>query len=214
MNTTGYNEIDLKNWKNYPEIKTNSFWEYEVNTYEQIYKRYTKRNDLVLNIFCNSESAKEEAKKLDRKYLEIEDYEYDNSLRDVVNNKLKELEQKNIQLLLLTPDVTDIRASKTEEFFNTFKQFAKLGIDSLEQGRFVVLIIGNTYSNSTLHLEAFEYAQFLTSHGLRLKAHIVKEVWKWSTLESSTAKALWHCRALKSGFNVATFKNIFIFKKL
>ena len=160
------------------------------------------------------EKAKEEAKKLDRKYLEIEDYEYYNFLRDTVNNKLKELEQKNIQLLLLTPDVTDIRASNTEEFFNTFKQFAKLGIDNLEQGRFVVLIIANTYSNATLHLEAFEYAQFLTSRGLHLKAHIVKEVWKWSTLESSTAKALWHCRALRNGFNVATFKNIFIFEKL
>ena len=214
MKTTAYNEIDLENWKNYPEIRTDSCWEDKVNAYEQIYKRYTKINDLVLDIFCSSKSAKEEAQKLDRLYFEIENYEYDKSLCDVINNRLEELGQKNIQLLLLTPDLNDVRANNEENFFNTFKQFAKLGIQKLEQGRFVVLIIGNTYSNSTLHLEAYEYAQFLINQGLRLKAHIVKEVWKWSTLESSTAKALWHCRALKSGFNVATFKNIFIFKKL
>ena len=68
MRTTGYNEIDLENWSNYPQIRTDSCWEDKVNAYEQIYKRYTKRNDLVLNIFCSSESAKEEAQKLNRLY--------------------------------------------------------------------------------------------------------------------------------------------------
>lgn len=208
MRTTGYNEIDLENWGNYPEIRTDSCWENEVNAYEQIYKRYTKRNDLVLNIFCSSESAKEEAQKLDRLYFGIENYEYDKSLCDVLG-----LKQKNIQLLLLTPDLNDVRASNEEEFFNTFKQFVKLGIQKLEQGRFVVLIIGNTYSNSTLHLEAYEYAQFLTNQGLCLKSHIIKEIEKWSVPKHNTAKSLWHYRGLIKGFNVMNFKNIFIFEK-
>lgn len=208
MKTTGYNEIDLENWRNHPEIRTDSCWEDKVNAYEQIYKRYTKRNDLVLNIFCSSESAKEEAQKLDRLYFGIENYEYDKSLCDVSG-----LEQKNIQLLLLTPDLTDIRANNEENFFNTFKQFAKLGIHKLEQGRFVVLIIGNTYSNSTLHLEAYEYAQFLINQGLRLKSHVIKEIEKWSAPKPNTANSLWHYRALKNGYNVANFKNIFIFEK-
>lgn len=208
MRTTGYNEIDLENWGNYPEIRTDSCWEDKVNAYEQIYKRYTKRNDLVLNIFCSSESAKEEAQKLDRLYLEIENYEYDKSLCDVSG-----LEQKDIQLLLLTPDLNDVQANNEEKFFNTFKQFAKLGIKNLEQGRFAVLIIGNTYSNSTLHLKAFEYAQFLTNQGLRLKSHIIKEFEKWSVPKPNTAKSVWHYRALRNGFNVMNFKNIFIFEK-
>ena len=213
MKTTAYNEIDLENWKNYPEIRTDSCWEDKVNAYEQIYKRYTKRNDLVLDIFCSSKSAKEEAQKLDRLYFEIENYEYDKSLYDVINNRLEELGQKNIQLLLLTPDLNDVRANNEENFFNTFKQFAKLGIQKLEQGRFVVLIIGNTYSNSTLHLESYEYAQFLTNQGLRLKSHIIKEIEKWSVPKPNTAKSLWHYRGLIKGFNVINFKNIFIFEK-
>lgn len=208
MRTTDYNEIDLENWGNYSEIRTDSCWEDEVNAYEQIYKRYTKRNDLVLNIFCSSESAKEEAQKLNRLYFEIENYEYDKSLCDVLG-----LEQKNIQLLLLTPDLNDVRANNEEKFFNTFKQFAKLGIQKLEQGRFVVLIIGNTYSNSTLHLEAYEYAQFLINQGLRLKSHVIKEIEKWSAPKPNTAKSLWHYRGLIKGFNVMNFKNIFIFEK-
>ena len=161
-----------------------------------------------MNIFCSSESAKEEAQKLNRLYYEIENYEYDKSLCDVLG-----LEQKNIQLLLLTPDLNDVRANNKEEFFNTFKQFAKLGIQKLEQGRFVVLIIGNTYSNSTLHLKAYEYAQFLINQGLRLKSHVIKEIEKWSVPKHNTAKSLWHHRALKNGYNVTNFKNIFIFEK-
>ena len=206
MRTTGYNEIDLENWRNYPEIRTDSCWADEVNAYEQIYKRYTKRNDLVLNIFCRSESAKEEAQKLDRLYFEIENYEYDKC--DGLG-----LKQKNIQLLLLTPDLNDVRANNDEKFFNTFKQFAKLGIQKLEQGRFVVLIIGNTYSNSTLHLKAYEYAQFLINQGLRLKSHVIKEIEKWAIPKPNTAKSLWHYKALMSGYNVTNFKNIFIFEK-
>ena len=27
MKITAYNEIDLENWKNYPEIRTDSCWE-------------------------------------------------------------------------------------------------------------------------------------------------------------------------------------------
>lgn len=208
MRTTGYNEIDLENWRNYPEIRTDSCWADEVNAYEHIYKRYTKRNDLVLNIFCRSESAKEEAQKLDRLYFEIENYEYDKSLCDGLG-----LKQKNIQLLLLTPDLNDVRANNDEKFFNTFKQFAKLGIQKLEQGRFVVLIIGNTYSNSTLHLKAYEYAQFLINQGLRLKSHVIKEIEKWAIPKPNTAKSLWHYKALMSGYNVTNFKNIFIFEK-
>lgn len=213
MKTTNYNEIDLENWGNYPEIRTDSCWEDKVNAYEQIYKRYTKRNDLVLDIFCSSESAKEEAQKRGKLYFAIENYEYDKSLCDVVNNRLEELGQENIQLLLLTPDLDDVRANNEDEFFNTFKQFAKLGIKNLEQGRFVVLIIGNTYSNSTLQLKAYEYTQFLTIQGLRLKSHIIKEIEKWAVPKPNTAKSLWHYRALRDGFNVMNFKNIFIFEK-
>ena len=66
MKTTGYNDIDLENLKNYYDIRTNSFWEYEINIYEQLYRLYTKRNDLILNIFGNSKSAEEEAIKLNR----------------------------------------------------------------------------------------------------------------------------------------------------
>ena len=31
MRTTGYNEIDLENWSNYPQIRTDSCWEDKVN---------------------------------------------------------------------------------------------------------------------------------------------------------------------------------------
>ena len=212
MKTTAYNEIDLENWKNYPEIRTDSCWEDKVNAYEQIYKRYTKRNDLVLDIFCSSKSAKEEAQKLERLYFEIENYKYDKSLLDVVNSKLEEVGQKNIQLLLLNPDFMDIRITNKKGFFNTFKQFAKLGIRNLEQGRFVVLIIGDTYSKSALHLESSKCVQLLIKERLQLRAHIVKQTRKFFP-KLSKVDSLWHYRALMKGFHLIDYLNIFIFTK-
>lgn len=43
MKTTGYNDIDLENLKNYYDIRTNSFWEYEINIYEQLYQTIYKK---------------------------------------------------------------------------------------------------------------------------------------------------------------------------
>ena len=212
MKTTGYNDIDLENLGNYYDIRTDSFWEDEINIYEQLYRRYTKRNDLILNIFGNSKSAEEEAIKLNRLYFEIENYKYDKSLPDVVNSKLEEVGKKNIQLLLLNPDFMDIRTTNKKGFFNTFKQFAKLGIRNLEQGRFVVLIIGDTYSKSTLHLESSKCVQLLIKERLQLRAHIVKQTRKFFP-KLSKVDSLWHYRALMKGFHLIDYLNIFIFTK-
>ena len=67
IKTVAYNDINLKNWKDYPEVKTDTFWQFPTrlkehghsNDYhgnyipqlaQQFYERYTKKGDVVLDL--------------------------------------------------------------------------------------------------------------------------------------------------------------------
>lgn len=83
------NDLDLKNWKKYKDIKTDSLWiiekrdksethraDYHGNFVPQIpnqlIRRYTKKNDTVLDTFLGSGTTQIEAKKLRRNSVGIE----------------------------------------------------------------------------------------------------------------------------------------------
>ncbi|MBR1908063.1 hypothetical protein IJ818_03915 [bacterium] len=89
IKTTSYNDINLKNWKDYPEVKTDTFWQFPArlrehghsNDYhgnyipqlaQQFYQRYTKKNDVVLDLFFGSGTSGIEAVNMERRCIGVE----------------------------------------------------------------------------------------------------------------------------------------------
>ena len=89
IKTVAYNDINLKNWKDYPEVKTDTFWQFPTrlkehghsNDYhgnyipqlaQQFYKRYTKKGDIVLDLFFGSGTSGIEAVNMDRRCIGVE----------------------------------------------------------------------------------------------------------------------------------------------
>lgn len=89
IKTTKYNDINLKNWKKYPEVKTDTLWlfparlksgghsnEYHGNFIpqiaQQLYQRYTKKDDVVLDMFFGSGTSGIEAMNEGRRCIGVE----------------------------------------------------------------------------------------------------------------------------------------------
>ncbi len=89
IKTTKYNDVNLKEWKNYPEIKTDTLWlfptrlktgghsnEYHGNYIpqiaQQLLQRYTKKGDVVLDLFFGSGTSGIEALNEGRRCIGVE----------------------------------------------------------------------------------------------------------------------------------------------
>ena len=89
IKTVAYNDINLKNWKDYPEVKTDTFWQFPTrlkehghsNDYhgnyipqlaQQFYERYTKKSDVVLDLFFGSGTSGIEAVNMNRRCIGVE----------------------------------------------------------------------------------------------------------------------------------------------
>jgi len=89
IKTTSYSDINLKLWKNYEHIKTDTLWEFpsrlkeggHSNEYhgnyipqiaQQIYERFTKKGDIVLDLFFGSGTSGIEAVNMDRRCIGVE----------------------------------------------------------------------------------------------------------------------------------------------
>lgn len=87
--TKPYNDIDLNNWKEYSHIKTDTLWEfpnreksnghsydyhgnYIPQIAQQLYERYTKKGDIVLDLFFGSGTSAIEAVNMDRRCIGVE----------------------------------------------------------------------------------------------------------------------------------------------
>ncbi len=104
IKTTAYNDINLKNWKDYPNVKTDTFWQFPTrlrtgghsNEYhgnyipqiaQQLYQRYTKKGDIVLDMFFGSGTSGIEAVNEGRRCIGVE---LKQDLVDSVNEKFTE----------------------------------------------------------------------------------------------------------------------------
>ena len=84
VKTTVYSDINLRDWKNYEHIKTDTLWEFpsrlkeggHSNEYhgnyipqiaQQIYERFTKKEDIVLDLFFGSGTSGIEAINMGRR---------------------------------------------------------------------------------------------------------------------------------------------------
>lgn len=89
VKTTAYNDINLKSWKDYDYVKTDTLWEFpnrlreggHSNEYhgnfipqivQQFYHRYTKENDVVLDLFFGSGTSGIEAINMNRRCIGVE----------------------------------------------------------------------------------------------------------------------------------------------
>ena len=89
IKTTAYSDINLKDWKSYPDVKTDTFWQFpsrlksggHSNEYhgnyipqiaQQLYQRYTKKNDIVLDMFFGSGTSGIEAMNEERRCIGVE----------------------------------------------------------------------------------------------------------------------------------------------
>ena len=89
IKTTGYSDINLKAWRDYDHVKTDTLWEFPTrlkegghsNEYhgnyipqiaQQIYERYTKKGDIVLDMFFGSGTSGIEAINMGRRCIGVE----------------------------------------------------------------------------------------------------------------------------------------------
>ena len=121
IKTTSYSDIDLNSWRDYEHVKTDTLWEFpnrlkdggHSNEYhgnyipqiaQQIYERYTKKDDIVLDLFFGSGTSGIEAINMNRRCIGVE-------LKDDLAEKVSE---KFTPKQLVT-DVNIICADSTSE---------------------------------------------------------------------------------------------------
>lgn len=142
--TTSYNDIDLKNWKLYSHIKTGSLWEFASrdktngHSYDyhgnyipqiatQLFERFTKKNDVILDLFFGSGTSGIEALNMERRCIGVE---LKQEMVDYVSAKFSKKE--------LVTDINIICGdSTTDEAKEKVK--ARLEIMGKKQAQFVVL---------------------------------------------------------------------------
>ncbi len=149
--TTAYNDIKLKDWRNYKHIETGTLWNFQSrdntngHSYDyhgnyipqiatQLLERYTKSQDVVLDLFLGSGTTAIEALNMNRRCIGVEiqkrmcDYVSKKFTREALNKSikiingdsttdavkrhifatLKGLEEEYAQFLMLHPPYADI----------------------------------------------------------------------------------------------------------
>lgn len=144
VKTKPYSDIDLNNWKDYSHIKTDTWWEFaqrdnthgHSNEYhgnyipqiaQQLYERFTKKGDIVLDLFLGSGTSAIEAINMKRRCIGVE---LKPEQTEIVRSKFSEKE--------LVTDVNlicaDSAAKSTKE-----KIQARLDIMRSEKAQFLIL---------------------------------------------------------------------------
>ena len=89
MKNPTYNDLNLKNWRDYPDILTDSLWlfpgrakgeghaldyhgGYIPQIATQLLSRFTKKNEIILDLFLGSGTTALEASRLQRRCLGVE----------------------------------------------------------------------------------------------------------------------------------------------
>lgn len=151
LKTTSYSDINLKKWRDYEYVKTDTLWEFpsrlkeggHSNEYhgnyipqiaQQIYERFTKKNDVVLDLFFGSGTSGIEAVNMKRRCIGVELKQdlvdsvsnkftlkqlvtdvniicgdsASNGIKDKIQARLDVMGEKHAQLLMLHPPYDDI----------------------------------------------------------------------------------------------------------
>ncbi|MDD3420067.1 MAG: DNA methyltransferase [Candidatus Gastranaerophilales bacterium] len=159
VKTTSYSDIDLNSWKDYPQIETGTWWEFATRAKgnghsfdyhgnyipqlaEQLFTRFTKENDIILDMFLGSGTSAIEALNMGRRCVGVElnpnvvkmvedkfspkdlvtgvriingDSASD-EIKDKIDDTLELMRAKKAQFLVLHPPYDDIiKFSETKE---------------------------------------------------------------------------------------------------
>lgn len=144
VKTTKYSDIDLNNWKAYDHVKTDTLWEFPTrlregghsNEYhgnyipqiaQQLYERFTKKNDVVLDLFFGSGTSGIEAINMGRRCIGVE-------LKD-------ELAESVSQKFTPKQLVTDVRIICGDSASEGVRDKIQAGLDILgeEKAQFLIL---------------------------------------------------------------------------
>ncbi len=142
--TKPYSDIDLNNWKEYSHIKTDTWWEFSSrdrsnghsNEYhgnyipqiaQQLYERFTKKNDIVLDLFLGSGTSALEAANMGRRCIGVE-----------LKPELAEHVSEKFSAKELVTDVNIICADSASPLAKE-KVEARLEIMGKEKAQFLVL---------------------------------------------------------------------------
>ncbi|MCE5321944.1 site-specific DNA-methyltransferase [bacterium] len=261
-----YSDIDLSRWKEYEDILTDSWWDmksrdrtnghsfdYHGNFIPQIpnqvFRRYSREGDIVVDWFLGSGTSAIEAVNLNRRLIGIELkhelVEYvkgklpagavGNSIRIIqgdsasnnakksVQNALQEMGADKAQLAVLHPPYADIikfselkadlsNCPSTDEFLAGFTKVVQNAYDTLENGRFAILVIGDKYSAGELDPLGFKCMLKMNEVGFRTKSIIVKNI-EGNEKGKGKDTNLWRYRALSGGFYIFKHEYVMIFFK-
>lgn len=144
IKTTAYSDINLKQWRSYDHVKTDTLWEFPTrsrdgghsNEYhgnyipqlaQQLYERFTKKGDIVLDLFFGSGTSGIEAINMQRRCIGVE---LKDDLAEAVSEKFTPKQ--------LVTDVNIICADSTTQLAKD-KIKARLDIMGRDKAQFLVL---------------------------------------------------------------------------
>ena len=144
IKTTAYSDINLKQWRDYNHVKTDTLWEFPArlrdgghsNEYhgnyipqiaQQLYERFTKKNDIVLDLFFGSGTSGIEAINMKRRCIGVE-----------LKDELAETISEKFTPKQLVTNVNIICADSTTQLAKEKIQ-ARLDIMGRKKAQFLVL---------------------------------------------------------------------------
>jgi DNA modification methylase len=130
--------------------------------------------------------------------------------------------RKSVQLIIMHPPYFDIikfsddphdlsNAASVPDFLAGMGTIVSKAREVLDQGRYLVLVIGDKYARGEWIPLGFLTMNAVTQQGLMLKSIIVKNF--EDTTGKRAQKELWRYRALAGGFYIFKHEYIFIFMK-
>lgn len=253
------NDLDLQRWKEYQDLWTDSLWiieerdrsgghrgEYHGNFVPQIpsqlLRRFTKKGDVVLDVFAGSGTTLIEADRLGRKSVGVEllarvakqiqkrtrgsvvvGDSTTKKTRRAVDAALKKIRKKSVQLLIMHPPYHDIikfsarrddlsNARTVVEFIRGFGQVLDNFLDLLDGRRYVAAVVGDKYTNSEWVPLGFYVMQEVLKRPNMLLKSVIVKNMAGNRAKRNLEK-LWRYRALKGGFYVFKHEYILLFQK-
>lgn len=150
IKTTAYNDINLNNWKEYGHVKTDTLWEFpsrlreggHTNEYhgnfipqiaQQLYWRYTKENDIVLDLFFGSGTSGIEAVNMKRRCIGVE--------------LKKELTEKVSKKFTARQLITDVNIICGDSSSSIIKEKIKARLDVMREEKAQLLVLHPPYDD-------------------------------------------------------------------
>ena len=144
IKTTAYSDINLKQWRDYEHVKTDTLWEFpnrlrdggHSNEYhgnyipqiaQQLYERFTQKGDIVLDLFFGSGTSGIEAVNMQRRCIGVE-----------LKDELAEAVSEKFTPKQLVTDVNIICGDSTSKLAKDKIQ-ARLDIMGRDKAQFLVL---------------------------------------------------------------------------